>query len=41
MKESLDEDYQENKIVDILINKRLIEIIRTQKVYLEIIVLIL
>lgn len=31
MKESLDEDYQENKIVDILINKRLIEIIRTQK----------
>ena len=31
MKESLDEDYQENKIIDILIKKRLIEIIRTQK----------
>ena len=30
-KESLDEDYQENKIVDILINKKLIDIIRTQK----------
>ena len=31
MKESLDEDYQDNKIIDILIKKRLIEIIRTQK----------
>ena len=31
MKESFEEDYQENKIVDILINKKLIEIIRTQK----------
>ena len=31
VKESLAEDYQENKIIDILITKKIIEVIRTQK----------
>jgi len=30
-KESLEDEYQENKMVDILISKKLVDIIRTQK----------